>query len=307
MKKLWLGIALTLCFASSTLAQDNSRVHMLRPFATPPQPNGPTISYNGGPVFETAPTVYLVYYGNWTKKDQTVINNFLSALGGTTMDKINATYADSAHKHVPNALNFNPSKDSYHDNYSLGHHLTGDSQIQLIAANAIKGGHLPPDENGIYFVLTAKDVTDADGFCTTYCGYHSPSTSIVTGDVIKYSMVGNAIQQCPRCAFNARIGDKSSPNNDPGADGVVNVIWHEFSETVSDPEVNLRTAWAGNCGESGDCCAWLEGKTFITKNGSHANERIGGHDYFVQEMLQLKTKKLGQNEPAACENTFNKP
>jgi len=306
MRNCWLGLVLTLSIASFALAQENSRVHMLSPFALPPQPAGLTISYNGGPVFETAPTVYLIYYGNWTKKDKTVINTFLLDLGGTTMNKINTTYADSAHKRVPIAVNYDPAKDSYHDNYSLGHSLSGDAQIQAIAANAIKAGHLPADQNGIYFVLTATDVTDP-GFCTQFCGYHSPSTSIVKGDIIKYSMVGNSIKQCPICSFNARIGDKSSPNNDPGADGVINVLWHEFSETVSDPEVNLRTAWAGNCGESGDCCAWLQGKTFITKNGSHANETFGGHDYFVQEMLQMKTKKLGQNEPAACENTFNKP
>src|SRR5689334_6527413 len=107
MIKPWLGILLAACFASSALAQDNSQVHMLR-LDPPHLPAGPTISYNGGPVFEKAPTVYVVYYGNWTKKDKTVIDTFLSDLGGTSMNKINTTYADSTHKNVPNALNYDP-------------------------------------------------------------------------------------------------------------------------------------------------------------------------------------------------------
>ncbi len=73
-------------------------------------------------------------------------------------------------------------------------------------------------------------------------------------------MVGDP-DQCPSgCETSFILGDKGSPNNDPGADGTTAIMWHEFSETSSDPEVNLVTAWAGNfCGESGDCCAWLFG------------------------------------------------
>jgi hypothetical protein len=37
-------------------------------------------------------------------------------------------------------------------------------------------------------------------------------------------------------------------------------MWHEFSESSSDPEANLHTAWSGKfCGEPGHCCERLFG------------------------------------------------
>ena len=51
-------------------------------------------------------------------------------------------------------------QNDYHDNYSLGKSLSGDAQIQQIVADAISGGHLPGNSNGVYFVLTYTDVTD---------------------------------------------------------------------------------------------------------------------------------------------------
>jgi len=305
MKKLCLGLALAVCFACCAFAQDTADTHALLPFGKQaPTSDTVTINYNGGPIFEVAPTVYIVYYGKWTKKDHNVINGFFAHLAGTTMNKINTTYSDSSNKFEPNALNYDPATDSYNDNYSLGHNLSGgDSAIHTIVRNAINGGHLPKDANGIYFVLTAQDVT-FPGMCTALCGYHSPATDIVSGSVIKYSMVGNPAQ-CPRnCEASAVIGDSNSPNNDPGADGVVNIAWHEFSESTSDPEVNLRTAWAGACGENGDCCAWQFGTLHTATNGSHYNEKFHGKEYITQMMLKLTSKTRQGNVPGVCQNTF---
>jgi len=186
----------------------------------------------------------------------------------------------------------------------LGKSLSGDAAIQTIVANAIKNKNLPDDTNGIYFVLTYKDVTDP-GFCSQFCGYHGPSTSIVKGETIKYSMVGDP-DQCPHgCESSVVLGDSGSPNNDPGADGTTAIMWHEFSETSSDPQVNLRTAWAGNfCGESGDCCAWLFGTVKTDKNGHKYTNTIGTKNYVMQEMLELQSKSRSGNIPGACKNTF---
>src|SRR5579872_3439431 len=304
MKKQWLGLAIVVCLACCAFAQDNSSVHALRPFGQQP-PNGKslTINYNGGPIFEVTPNVYIIYYGKWTTKDHNVINSFFQHLGGTTMDKINTTYSDSTNTFEPNAVNYTPTTNSYNDNYSLGHSLSGDSSIHTIVRNAISGGHLPKDVNGIYFVLTATDVS-FPGECTSLCGYHSPATDIVSGDIIKYSMVGNPAQ-CPQnCEASAVIGDSNSPNNDPGADGTINIMWHEFSESTSDPEVNLQTAWAGSCGENGDCCAWQFGTLHTATNGSHYNEKFHGKEYITQMMLELQSKSRNGNVPGVCKNTF---
>lgn len=308
MKKQWLSLAVAVCFACCAFAQDNT-THALRPFDKNNHPptncngNPCDINYNGGPVFEKAPTVYIIWYGNWSAKDKSVIDYYFEHLGGTTQEKINTTYSDSTGKFIPNAVNHS-TKNDYHDNYSQGKALSGDGAIQTIVANAIKGKHLPDDTNGIYFVLTYKDVTDP-GFCSSFCGYHGPSTSIVSGQTIKYSMVGDP-DQCPSgCETSFILHDKSSPNNDPGADGTTAIMWHEFSESSSDPEVNLVTAWAGNfCGESGDCCAWLFGTVHTDSHGHFYTNKIGTKEYAMQEMLQLTSKSRNGNIPGECKNVF---
>ena len=309
MKKQWLGLVIVVCFACSAFAQVSPTVHALRPFDKdhPPSTNcngSPCdINYNGGPVIEKAPTVYIVWYGNWTTKDKSIIDYYFAHLGGTTQEKINTTYSDSTGKFIQNAVKHSVKND-YHDNYSLGKSIN-DAGIQTIVANAIKGGHLPNDTNGVYFVLTYKDVIDSDGFCSSFCGYHSPSTSIVSGEVIRYSMVGDP-DQCPSgCETSYILHDKSSPNNDPGADGATAIMWHEFSESSSDPEVNLRTAWAGNfCGESGDCCAWLFGTVKKDSHGHFYTNKIGTKEYAMQEMLQLTSKSRTGNIPGECKNVY---
>ncbi len=309
MKK-YLGIALVVCLAGAAFAQLNPGTQALRVHDDNNLPtsncngNPCDINYNGGPVFETAPTVYIVWYGNWTKKDKSIIDYYFAHLGGSTQEQINTTYSDSSGNFIPNAVNHS-AKNDYHDNYSLGKNLSGgDAQIQKIIAKAIKGKHLPADKNGIYFLLTYKDVT-TPGFCTQWCGYHSPSTGIVKGDIIKYSIVGDP-DQCPSgCETSHILGDPSSPNNDPGADGTVAIMWHEFSESSSDPEVNLSTAWAGNfCGESGDCCAWLFGTVNKDKNGHFYTNVVGTKEFAMQEMLELTSKSRNGNVPAECENVF---
>lgn len=311
MKKLWLALAVVVCLACCAFAVDNSQIHALRVFDknNPPSPpcNGPcNISYNGGPVFEKTPTVYIVWYGNWTAKDKNVIDYYFAHLGKTTQMKINTKYSDSANKFVPITVKHSAAND-YHDNYSQGKSCN-DSCIQTVVANAISGGHLPNNQNGIYFVLTYKDVTDPDGFCSVFCGYHGPSTSIVNGEVIKYSMVGDP-GQCPTgCSTPVVLGDHGkggSPNQDPDADGTTAIMWHEFSETVSDPEVNFQTAWAGNCGESGDCCAWIFGNLKTDGNGNYYTNTIGTKHYVMQEMFELNTKARGSNEPGTCQQVYH--
>ena len=90
MKKQWLGIVLTMCLASVAFAQTND-ANALRPFDKnkPVAPcNGSClINYNGGPVFETAPTVYIIWYGNWSAKDKSIIDYYFPAPGWFDSDE----------------------------------------------------------------------------------------------------------------------------------------------------------------------------------------------------------------------------
>jgi hypothetical protein len=310
MKKLLLGVVLTVCLASCALAQTNSQIHAARVFDGKITPSGQCafntpcfIDYNGGPVFEKTPTNYIIWYGKWTAKDKSIIDYYFAHVGGTTQNKINTIYTDDAGKSVPITVKHS-TKNDYHDNYSMGKNLGGDGQIQTIVANAIANHHLPADANGIYFVLTYTDV-NLPGLCSSFCGYHSPSVSIVSGKVIKYSMVGNSAKCPDGCEASRVVGDSGSPNNDPGADGTVSIMWHEFSETVSDPDAGLNNAWRGSyCGETGDCCDFIFGNLKKDSNGHLYTNTIGTKHFITQEMFKLKKKTRGVKLPGVCKQVY---
>jgi len=298
MKELLLLLASIVLIASSGLAQESSQVHfarVYRPNEAPP-PAGQNITYFGGPLMLGAKnTIYIVYYGNWKTSQKNIINGWAAHLNGTGLYNVNTTYHDGSNNFVNGKINFNCAKNTYTDLYSLGKSLN-DANVQTIVANAISGGHLPNDTNGIYFLLTFSNVTESafgGSFCTLFCGYHSPSNTIVSGETIKYSFVGDP-NRCPSgCDGNVAVfGDTTTPNNSIDADGSINIMFHELSETVTDPEVNLgagTTAWnSGSCGENGDCCNFTFGTTSIATNGSHFNQTFSnGKNYLIQEMFEL--------------------
>ena len=145
------------------------------------------ISYHGGPVMTAAFTnVYYIYYGTWTATQKSILNGFMQTLGGTPIFNINTTYYNSAGAKVKNAIVL---AGTYADNYSMGKTLS-DAGVKTIVSNAINGGHLPKDGNGVYFVLTAPDVKESSGFGSKYCGWHTYAA--LGGTAIKYSFVGNA-------------------------------------------------------------------------------------------------------------------
>ena len=304
MKK-WLGFALVVLLVSCALAQSDN-LHALRPYnGENPSPlsgcYGGTaceLNYHSGPVLTTAPTVYILYYGDWTSTDMGIINTYFQDLGGSTQEKTNTRYSDSTGKYINGKINFDPAKDTYQDPYSMGKNL---SDIQPVIAAAIKKKHLPNDTNGVYIGITYKDVKYGQ-MCTGYCGYHGPSTSIVKGETIKYAFVGDPGQCVDSCSYEFMYGTHASPNNDIDADGSINIMWHEFSESSSDPLVN---AWYSEVGyESGDLCAWLDLKYKVDKNGNYYTVLTDGHEYLTQMMFELNEKSRNGSVPGTCENTY---
>lgn len=237
---------------------------------------GNGINYHGGPVMANTPTIYVIWYGNWTNGPKasdsqttvSLVNTFLGGLSGSGYENINSTYGDNSN----NVTGKIAVGSTYSDNYSQGTRLS-DSKVQTIVSSAITGGHLPKDSNGLYFVLTSSDVRETSGFCTQYCGWHTHGT--ISGSDIKYSFVGNP----DRCS-SACEAQTTSPNGDSGADGMVSIIAHEQEEAISDPDLN---AWYDSSGaENADKCAWKWGaKTGTVGNGAY-NETIGGKNWLIQ-------------------------
>ncbi|MBV8465770.1 MAG: hypothetical protein JO218_07465 [Burkholderiales bacterium] len=231
------------------------------------------ITYHGGPVMVANNTnVYYIWYGSWSSAAKSVLVNFMSTLGGTPIFNVNTSYYNGSKVHVKNVVTL---AGQANDNYSLGNSL-GDADIATIVSNAIGSGALPLDTNASYMVLTAQDVNETSGFGSQYCGWHDHTT--ISGKDIKYAFVGDPTQIAPSgCGVNS-----PSPNGNGGADAMTSVIFHELSETVTDPDISAWYDRSGN--ENGDKCAWNFGTTFTTSNGATANQTFGGRHYLLQQM-----------------------
>lgn len=254
------------------LRTDDAKVRIIREtMAKTAVATGNGINYHGGPVMSSTITLYYIWYGNWNGNSAvSILENFARNIGGSQAFNTNTTYTDGNGNAVPNTVLFGGSTT---DNYSLGTSLS-DAQIEQVVAKAISAGKFPSNPNGVYFVLTSADVNETSGFCTQYCGWHTAGT-IGTAD-IKYAFVGDSSRCIGSCAPQS-----TSPNGNAGADGMASVIFHELSETVSDPDLN---AWYDAQGEeNGDKCAWNFGGTTTVANGSHANVTLGSMNYLLQQ------------------------
>jgi hypothetical protein len=255
----------------------NSSTGKARPSSGGSSNNG--ISYRGGPVMvdPSGVNVYYIWYGNWTADvaAQGILRNFAASIGGSPYFNINTTYYNASNIKVANQVMLDGTAVAVNPDGS-GSKALSDSDIQNIVKNQIGPGKLPADPNGVYFVLTARDVTATSGFCTRYCGWHTYTT--VGATKIKYSFVGNPASQCPSSCSAQSV----SPNGDLGADAMASVIAHELEEAVTDPELN---AWYDNRGyENADKCAWKFGTTSTNPTtGAKYNMTLADKNYLIQQ------------------------
>lgn len=230
------------------------------------QPGTNGISYHGGPVLTKGSNVYYIWYGNWgSDSAQSILPKLPVGLNASPWFNINTTYYETSggqNLHVQNGVALVGQYTV--PTTSFGTTLS-DLNIQQIVASVINGGHLQYDANGVYFVLTSKEIQESSGFCTKYCGWHTHFNLTGMGDV-KYAFVGDAASQCPSSCEEQTA---SSPNGNPGADGMASVIAHELSEATTDPDLNAWYDSRGN--ENADKCAWTFGTTQRASNGSLYN------------------------------------
>lgn len=236
------------------------------------------INYNGGPVMTNTLNVYLIWYGNWAgNTTKSIIHDLASNIGGTPYMNINTTYTNAGGTAASKNVVLAGERD---DNYSYGTTAAkkklSDSVIRSIISSHVGAGKFPADSNGIYFLITSKDVTATSGFCTQYCGWHTYGT---LGGVanLKYSFLGDPARCLSGCA--AQTG--ASPNGNAGADGLASIFAHELVEAGSDPQLN---AWYDSTGyENADKCAWTFGSTSNAAGGGVKNMTIGARDYLIQQ------------------------
>jgi len=251
-----------------------------------PGGNGNTQMVNhGGPVLTSGINVVAVYWASGTiynggpaagstgtgANDGSLVGHFLRNLGGSPYYNINTTYG------VANSLNY-VGFWANSTNAPSGSQKVTDAQMVSMLQSGFNSGQITYDPNTLYAIFTSGTVNLGGGFGTQYCAYHYWATVNIGGQsktVLYAAMPYDAAY--PGVCTNGT----TSPNNDAGADGIVNTLAHEIEETQTDPQ---GTAWFDRRGyENADKCAWTWGTTYKTANGGTANMSLGGKDFLVQQ------------------------
>jgi Phosphate-induced protein 1 conserved region len=260
------------------------------------------IAFNGGAVMDSSKgvNVYYIWYGDWSSNPgaRQILTDFVIRDGGSPYFNINTTYygldPNGRKDFVLNRVNYIASTD---DHYSLGTYLSDNAVAQVVNNATGPGKPLPIDTNGVYFVITSPDVSEQEsagigGPACAWHGYWALSYSAYPGQIfdIKLGWIGD-----PNTYNNYCGVQDPSPNNNPDADSMTNLIAHELEESVTDPD---GTAWVNPDGsENADLCVWTFGCTFTgygftftggpacrlqTSNGAYYNMKVGQKEYMIQ-------------------------
>lgn len=259
--------------------------------ARPPKGGGggTGISYHGGPVLQAATNVVAVYWGSSAvyangpaagatgagSNDNSLVGYFMSHLGGTPYFNINSTYKDGSGKAIANVVNYNAYW-ANNSNVPSNGQTVSDANMIAMLQSGFTTGKIAYDPNTLYAIFTAGTVNLGGGFGTSYCAYHTHGTVNIGGvnRTVLYAAMPYVNAYPTACSNNS-----ASPNGDPAADRVINVLAHEIEETTTDP---MGNAWFDKRGyENADKCAWQFGTT-TTAHGGVSNIPIGAKWFLVQ-------------------------
>ncbi|KAH7846522.1 hypothetical protein Vadar_014942 [Vaccinium darrowii] len=196
------------------------------------------LNYHNGPLLKGTVTVNLIWYGNFSPIQTSIIADFVQAMnsGNVPPPPSVASWWQTTENYKGESSNIVLGAQILDENCSLGKSLTT-SQIVNLASKA-------PAKDSINVVLTAADVL-VDGFCTSNCGTHGSGLTNPKDAQSKfaYAWVGNSVSQCPgQCAwpfhqpiYGPQTQPLEAPNGDVGVDGMVINLATVLPGTVTDP------------------------------------------------------------------------
>jgi serine protease len=287
----------------STPVARPSSMHVFRPFGyahhgnKPARPNHTNNLYYHGGVggigVETAPKVYLVFWGSqWGTSGSTdpsgeggILQSFLGDVGGSPWLRSVTQYCQnvgtgtttcpSGSAFASNAVAFSASPSSvWYDSGLAAPSQPTQSQLagEAVRAAAHFGNTASGSNASTQYVIATAHGNNASGFGTQYCAWHS-STSSSYG-YIAYTNLPYITDAGGSCG-----ADFVNPAPAGTTDGITIVEGHELAETITDQFPN--GGWLdGSNSENGDKCAW---------SPTTSNQTMGGGSFPVQPLWSNAT------------------
>jgi len=245
---------------------------------------GSVLLFSHGGAIETSPSIYIDYWGpKWTAgfstggytsaQAQNYVQAFFGNVGGSSWANSTTQYCQG----VASGTTTCPSTAAHPTNPAgeLAGVMNDTSALpsnirQTDIANAALRAvaNFGYHANANYMVFTPSGHSSS-GFRTTWCAYHS-STSSSSGGV-SFTYMPYQPDAGASCGMNF-------VNANGYFDGFSIVGGHEYGETITDPFPS--TGWLDGSGaENGDKCAWIS-----SGQGAAANISLGGGNFAVQSL-----------------------
>jgi serine protease len=243
----------------------------------------------GGVGVETAPKVYLVFWGaqwgaagnpgsNDPSGEAGILQNFLNGVGGSAWLNSVTQYCEGVASRTVSCNGAgtaagNPKGilvGTWYDNAAAAPARPSQSQLAAEAVNAAQhfGVSALTNETAQYVIATATG-NNASGFGTQYCAWHSSTTSTSNG-TIAYTNLPYMTDAGGSCGANFNgLGAKA---------GITIVEGHELAETITDQFPS--SGWLdGGGAENGDKCAWIS-----SGQGASADTTLSTGTFPVQSL-----------------------
>jgi hypothetical protein len=239
--------------------------------------------YHGGLVDRIGSKTFAIYWqpaGSYMSAGyESLTQRYFRDVGGSPFYGIASQYSDGG----GNIANISTVGGAWQDTSPYPSSTLGDADVENELLKAINANGWPvfgTDSEFFLFTASGESVcTGGECFLTSFCAYHNDfavTDGVQTGN-LRYAMMPYSGANPSACGGEAA---QATPNNDPDADGEINLISHEHLEMVTDPD---GTAWydssGSGSGEIGDKCAW----TFAPLNAQRADAMLDGNPYTVQQ------------------------
>jgi hypothetical protein len=274
------------------------------------------IHYGGGPLLTGTPTVYAIFYGDWTgiPATKTILTDLVQNLSGSIHQTTMQGYYDSQHNYVTGSFKTQivsvPIPDLHVD---IGHAITAMGDPTTLVKNIIDHGLLPNDPTGVYVVLAGDDVVCPLCIFSGFGGYHwtgpyqnggvqevafvpylgpGPCCELEGTQGVcppnppaycNYTPVGGSptLECCESADSFTYYLTGPHPAGDRDADNMAVALIHELNEAITDS----NNGWNGygHTYEEADECEQVRiaNLAYFAPNGQQADAHIGGYNYWT--------------------------
>eukprot|EP00884_Botryococcus_braunii_P005008 jgi/Botrbrau1/14508/Bobra.0350s0013.1 len=209
------------------------------------------IQYHGG--FVTNPLrFYYIWYGDWPVGDRSpsdsstvkILEDLANSLPNSCAWSSTASYQEGSGNQLVNDITFAGSIFLPQDSPCWQGSELSYGAIDQLTACLLESDIVSNTPSTLFLTMGSGDVSFT-GFCTQWCGWHDYSKGNLVG------FIGSNKHCRDGCTPQT-----NSPNNNNEADSMASIVFHELTETATDPQIDAWYRDDENQNENADLCAW---------------------------------------------------